>query len=346
MKAQGQVYRNLYDQGMGLSADTKIPVTVIQSAITDFAARNPDVLARNPTFVEDAMSHLGFKVQDGRLMWAGGPTQTTGPEGAQEPTGEVGVPDIMRAIRRLRSDIGLPQRSGSSMYSRSDMMADDLSEALGSAIKQYAPPEALAKFNAASEHWSKWAPIRNQAFSQFDPFVNQPIGLKPGMATIGDVAKTPLDVNSPNKVFISQLESYMGMKPGSLTGEARALLEEMNANEKSQLVHEVNSNQLLQDLKAGTARGISSVKAGTAADIGAVRSNQQQEARNLATSKQQALSDIDRNQQQAELALSRQHLGVTQSLDAQKANTFLQIVRRVGIFASMRIFYKMMRGGF
>lgn len=238
MKKAGDHYRSLYDKGIELSQNVRISADEARASIEEFASKNPEVLKESPSWVDDVMEQLGFvkggmaKLTDAQgrpfVVPAGTISEYSG-KGIKMPSAELSVPDILGEIRNVRGKIPVQAKAGSRMYTHSDMMADNVAEALRGLIRSKAPKEAVKYFDDAGLHWAEWKPISREALSEFEPFTRQPIGLKGGMNILEEAASA----KDPNSVrFIGEIEKYMEIPKGSLSSDIKNILSSVDDVEK------------------------------------------------------------------------------------------------------------------
>jgi len=98
----------------------------------------------------------------------------------------------------------------------------------------------------ASAFWAQWAPIRDQAFRVFRPFLQTQTETAAGISQLMRVVKG----RDPGNVrFIQELEKRLSIP---LTKELRAMAQRLNVVQKEKLIAKTN-----QELRTGTLKKIS-----------------------------------------------------------------------------------------
>lgn len=228
MGQQSKIYRGLIDEEM--AGKENIPVSV-----NDLKTHIDTKYGDNPGLAQAIKDRLGLTEEVAKTLKKGElPTIQT-----KEPTKTLG--ELYNQTKSLKQDISSGAKAGSKTFTPEDKLTDDAISTLTEFMKKNG-----VDFSEANKFWAKYAPVRNQLVSEAKPFLQTGTQTKTFAQTLVRVAKGT-DVNNEN--FINEVENLV-KKP--ITKESKAIIQKLNANEKSALAQEVQAETAKMENKLAT----------------------------------------------------------------------------------------------
>ena len=129
----------------------------------------------------------------------------------------------LQAADEFGREIGAAAKQGTRAYTYHDKLADDARSTLLDLVSA----KGVKGFENARQMWAQWAPIRNQTFRDFKPYLQTGTELTQGM---GRLTRVALGNDPGNARFISTLEDLLGE---SLLKDLRPLAAKMSASQKA-----------------------------------------------------------------------------------------------------------------
>lgn len=256
MQKISQAFRARIDKGLALSKDVQVTKDEATEAVQQYLSRHPEI-ANPQQFLDDSLTAMRLRAkvttlgraEDVLEMSTGRELNPRLLEAVAQARGEgtlstTSLPEIMQGLRAIRQQIPTLAKAGRQLYTEHDLRADDLAQSLMEVIKAKAPPAAVREFTRANGLWSRWAPVRDRAFREYDPFIRSPIGLKPGMASLEQAAQGEPTASA----FIRRIERYGRHPRGGLTAPLHAVRAQQSRVAQQMAGERASQENLLQAL--------------------------------------------------------------------------------------------------
>lgn len=289
-------YRALVDDALNGLDDVEVPFDQLLTAIQKRFANDPELLG-------SAFKSIGISEDLAAVL------TRMGPEGVQQfARGQsLTVKNVLKRISKLRQGIRAPAKGSRRVYSFEEKVIDDTSSALMEVLEQ----NGVQGLEKASAFWAQWAPIRNQAFRDFRPFLQADTETATGISRLIRVAQGR---DPGNARFVSALEDRLGT---SLSDDLTGLVQRMTTNQKARVAAKLN-----QELRSGEVRRMSQRAVDDAKEVFQRTSGQVESAQQAAT------GQLARQQFPARQALQQKRGFVRAGLHVGSVVLLYQFLRR------------------
>jgi hypothetical protein len=300
-KATSETFEILRDSALKGLEGTEVPFVKVIQALQQRLGADPEIF-------QLALKRLGVSEDLAALFMRFGPERIADVSRGQAIT----VGKLLDNIRKLKTLVKVPARASKRVYTFEEKIADDASDALIDVLRQ----QGVEGLEIASKFWAQWAPIRDQAFREFRPFLQTATETQQGIVRLIKVARG----NDPgNKVFIEELEKRLSVP---LTNELKGMAQRLGVIDKIKL-----ASQTYKQLQSGR--------------IGQVSRKAIQDAKDLFTQQSQQLSQA----QQAALAKGGE-LATRQFQELQRFASRRRVAQFIYQSAKLVVVYEMLRRGF
>lgn len=158
--------------------------------------------------------------------------------------------EILDKARDIMSTVSRTAKAGNRTYTYAEYQA---AQKYGFLMEQLEKNGVDMK--AANEFWKNWAPVRDRIVREVKPFEEAAIGKMPITSTLSRAqqeAKTPAQVASKLDAqnFVTELESRLGLKKGSLGADAQATVDAINKAKAQKINVEKTLHETIAKIKA------------------------------------------------------------------------------------------------
>ena len=297
-KATSDTYQGLVDEALKGLGHAEVPAAQLIGALQKRMSADPELFSI-------ALKKLGMSEEVAAVLMKLDPARVEGLGRGVNLT----VRNVLDRVQKLRRGISPAARASRRSYTFEEKIADDAADALVEVLEQ----QGVQGLDVASRFWAQWAPIRNQAFRDFRPFLQTPTETAAGISRLVHVARG----RDPGNVkFIEQMEERLGIP---LTKELTGLAQRLSVAQKERLAVKVN-----QELQRGTLQQISHQAVEDAKEFAMTQVG------HLGQAEQTAANQLGRQQFVAQQALGRK---------VGAAKTVLHI-------GSVVLLYQLLRKGF
>ena len=229
-KKTSNEYRDILNRSLSGLEDTNIPLPELIEKLDSRLLGQPEALRL-------ARKMLGIKEQKAALEGIEGLSEAAQQQllRAQIEGKSVSVSKVLKSMQKARQGVGRAAKESKRSYTFQEKVADDVASTMVELLE-----DAGADVSEASAFWAQWAPIRNQAFRDFKPFLKTPTETGAGIQRLIKVSRG----KDPGNVrYIRRLEEELGVP---LTDDIKVLVRKLNDTQKEKLATQVN-----QQLQSG-----------------------------------------------------------------------------------------------
>jgi len=243
-KRHSEVYERFVERGLDDAEKQGITIDA-----EELISRIEKVVPNDPELVTSISNELGISslTKKVSLPGTGGqvsigdlPAQLQSQLKSQLKTGTTVSPRaVHKAIKSFRQTISRASKQGSRSYSPKEKLAEDLSSALGDLLEN----KCVKGLKEANTFWRQWAPIRDQAFTEFKPFLPGQLKSSQGLTRLIKVAGG----NDPgNEQLIREVEKRTGT---NLTSKLEGIIAKLDSTQKKTFSSNLESKLLEFDIK-------------------------------------------------------------------------------------------------
>jgi len=295
-KRTSEQYRALVDDAVKGLEDVEVPFAQLITALHKRFAADPEMFGL-------ALKRLGLSEDLAMVLTKTGPSGIEGLSRGQVVT----VKNILQRIGKMRQGIKTPAKASKRVYTFEEKIIDDTSDALLEVLEQ----NGIQGLEKASAFWAQWAPIRNQAFRDFRPFLQTETETATG---IGRLIRVARGRDPGNAKFITELETRLEVP---LTNELRGMAQRLTGIQKERLAANLNRELQTTQVKQVSQQAVDDAKELFTKTAGGIESQEQA-----------AVSQLGRQQFTQQQALQRK-VGTTRlGVNVAKWILIYQILRR------------------
>lgn len=218
--SKSELYREIQDKAVNQAQNKMVPVEEVRTALTESLSHRSEDIGR---------------VMDNLLPG--------------ESTGGIRISDIANEAKKYRTRIGVGKRSGRTMYTSGDDLADSISDGLNTVARN----NGILGFDEARAVWADWAPLRNDIWRDFKPFLRSDSQIAASTKKLVNLAKSPIP---GDKRYVQKIEDILGVP---LMPEQSAALEAMDTAQKAQAATNLELELLKEQVKLTESRHIEDV---------------------------------------------------------------------------------------
>ncbi len=222
---KAELYRSKWDRAAEQSRNMKVPASEVQANLTESLSHRPEDI---PRVMNDLFPSGGV---EGRIP------------------GDVRIGDVANRARLYRSQKSIGARSGQKQYTSGDDLADSISDGLAKVARD----NGITGFDDASAVWADWAPLRNDLWRDYKPYLRSDSQIAKSTSRLIETAKSKVP---GNERYIQQTEEVLGVP---LLPEQRAIYARMTTAQQAEAAKRLELGILREKVKLTESRAIEDV---------------------------------------------------------------------------------------